>query len=137
MPRKSRPKLFCSFCRKPSDVVAKLIAGPGVFICNECVGLCVDIIAKSPPPSDPAVPEKEPADFDKIMKDAETQLLNTWKALDDDTLLKGLGASESAVEGSRKVLQSQIDILRERKVSWAQIGDALDISRQAAWERFG
>ncbi len=137
MVRKPSPKMFCSFCRKASDAVAKLIAGPGVFICNECVGLCVDIIAKSPGQPDPADPCKEAMDPDKIMKDAEIQLLNAWRGLDDESLLRGLPASESAVEGSRKVLQSQIDILRERKVSWAQIGDALDISRQAAWERFG
>jgi ATP-dependent Clp protease ATP-binding subunit ClpX len=137
MARQPKPKLFCSFCRKASDSVAKLIAGPGVFICNECVGLCVDIIATQPP--DPGAPgaHSEPPNPDRIMKDAETQLLNTWKALDDETLLRGLPASESAVEGSRRVLQNQIDILRERKISWAQIGDALDMSRQAAWERFG
>jgi ATP-dependent protease Clp ATPase subunit len=34
----------CSFCGKPQDAVAKLIAGPGVYICDECVQLCVDII---------------------------------------------------------------------------------------------
>lgn len=34
----------CSFCGKPQDLVAKLVAGPGVYICNECVGLCNDIM---------------------------------------------------------------------------------------------
>ncbi len=34
----------CSFCGKPQDKVEKLIAGPGVFICDECVELCLDII---------------------------------------------------------------------------------------------
>lgn len=71
MARKTKPRLFCSFCRKASDAVAKLIAGPGVFICNECVGLCVDIIARPPAAPDPADPDKEPADPDKIMRDAE------------------------------------------------------------------
>jgi septum formation protein len=34
----------CSFCGKAQDQVAKLVAGPGVHICNECVGLCNDIM---------------------------------------------------------------------------------------------
>jgi hypothetical protein len=36
--------LFCSFCGKSQHEVAKLIAGPASFICDECVGLCVNII---------------------------------------------------------------------------------------------
>jgi hypothetical protein len=34
----------CSFCGKDNTVLEKLIAGPGVYICNECVGLCNDIL---------------------------------------------------------------------------------------------
>jgi len=36
--------LFCSFCGKSQHEVRKLIAGPSVFVCNECVDLCNDII---------------------------------------------------------------------------------------------
>lgn len=36
--------LRCSFCGKQQDEVRKLIAGPGVFICDECIELCSDII---------------------------------------------------------------------------------------------
>lgn len=36
--------LYCSFCGKSQFEVQKLIAGPSVFICNECVSLCLDII---------------------------------------------------------------------------------------------
>ena len=35
---------YCSFCGKSQHEVRKLIAGPNVFICNECVELCADII---------------------------------------------------------------------------------------------
>jgi len=38
--------LFCSFCGKSQAEVKKLIAGPAVSICDECVGLCNDIIAE-------------------------------------------------------------------------------------------
>ena len=30
----------CSFCGKPQEIVKKLIAGPGVYICDECIALC-------------------------------------------------------------------------------------------------
>ena len=36
--------LYCSFCGKNQHEVRKLIAGPTVFICDECVDLCTDII---------------------------------------------------------------------------------------------
>ena len=46
MPSKSddRKQLRCSFCGKPQDQVKKLIAGRNVYICDECVKLCSDII---------------------------------------------------------------------------------------------
>jgi ATP-dependent Clp protease ATP-binding subunit ClpX len=40
----SKAALYCSFCGKSQHEVRKLIAGPTVFICNECVDLCKDII---------------------------------------------------------------------------------------------
>ncbi len=36
--------LRCSFCGKTQDEVKKLVAGPTVYICNECIGLCTDIL---------------------------------------------------------------------------------------------
>lgn len=44
MANKDKKMLFCSFCGKGQGEVKKLIAGPSVFICNECVSLCDDII---------------------------------------------------------------------------------------------
>ena len=40
-------QLRCSFCGKTEDQVDDIIAGPGVFICNNCVEMCNDILAKS------------------------------------------------------------------------------------------
>ena len=36
--------IACSFCGKTQDQVKRIIAGPNVFICDECIQLCVDII---------------------------------------------------------------------------------------------
>jgi ATP-dependent Clp protease ATP-binding subunit ClpX len=43
-PRETKTTRYCSFCGKSEHEVRKLIAGPTVFICDECVELCVDII---------------------------------------------------------------------------------------------
>lgn len=37
-------QLRCSFCRKPQEKARRLIAGPGVYICDECIDLCNDIL---------------------------------------------------------------------------------------------
>ena len=39
----SKNTLYCSFCGKSQHEVRKLIAGPTVFICDECVELCMDL----------------------------------------------------------------------------------------------
>jgi ATP-dependent protease Clp ATPase subunit len=44
--------LQCSFCEKTQEHVAKLIAGPGVYICNECIDLCNVIIDDEQPSGD-------------------------------------------------------------------------------------
>ena len=47
--RKSTPTLTCSFCGKHQRQVKKLIAGPDLYICNECIDRCVEIIAQERP----------------------------------------------------------------------------------------
>ncbi len=42
--KEDKESLFCSFCGKSQKEVKKLIAGPTVFVCDECVELCMDII---------------------------------------------------------------------------------------------
>lgn len=43
-----RTTCYCSFCGKSQHEVRKLIAGPTVFICDECIELCLDIITAVP-----------------------------------------------------------------------------------------
>jgi len=40
---------LCSFCGKSRKQVDRLVAGPGVFICDKCVALCNEIISELPP----------------------------------------------------------------------------------------
>ena len=44
MAKNSEKNVKCSFCGKPQEAVKKIIAGPGVFICGECITLCQDIM---------------------------------------------------------------------------------------------
>ena len=41
-----KPGLRCSFCGKSQEEVRKLIAGPDVYICDECIALCNEILAE-------------------------------------------------------------------------------------------
>jgi hypothetical protein len=107
-----RVSLRCSFCGKPDSQVGKLIAGPKVFICDACVGVCNKIL------------EAVPAAF------------AGWEAMTDEQLLESLKPSVANVDAVRALVQIQVEVLRKREVSWAAIGGALGISRQAAWERF-
>lgn len=110
----------CSFCAKPGSEVQKVIAGPGVFICNECVGLCRDILGvEEQKPSEPAT---QMSAWDETMTDE--QILD---------LLPRIAAVGAQTEAS---LQRLVTILRKRRVTWARIGVALQITRQSAWERF-
>ena len=67
----SKSTLFCSFCGKSQHEVRKLIAGPTVFICDECVELCMDIIREehksSLPKNHEGVPT--PADINAVLDD--------------------------------------------------------------------
>ena len=50
---KNSHNLVCSFCGKTQDDVKKLVAGPGVYICDECVDLCNDILTEELDESSP------------------------------------------------------------------------------------
>jgi ATP-dependent Clp protease ATP-binding subunit ClpX len=107
--------MHCSFCGKSQDQVEKLIAGPYIFICNECVALCADIVAGNPLP--------DHTSFKPLERPTEA-------------LLSLTGSVSYAADGARDFLQQIVDTLRLREVSWAEIGEALGVSRQSAWERF-
>ena len=67
----TKSTLFCSFCGKSQHEVKKLIAGPTVFICDECVELCMDIIREESQTSlakaEDGVPA--PAEILKVLED--------------------------------------------------------------------
>ena len=52
----------CSFCGKGQGQVTKLIAGPGVYICDECIDLCQEILAEERDGAEPPLPKDVPPD---------------------------------------------------------------------------
>lgn len=50
--KKTGKDLACSFCGKTQDEVQRLVAGPDVYICNECIALCGDILKNDTPKGD-------------------------------------------------------------------------------------
>jgi hypothetical protein len=52
--RRGKAGIQCSFCGKPGSSELRLIAGPGVYICAECVGLCNEILAEEAATASPA-----------------------------------------------------------------------------------
>ncbi len=103
----------CSFCTKDKDAVTKLIAGPGVYICNECVNLC-----------------------DLILAEEQVRQFGSWNERPDDELLASLARVQAVVSQVDAAVRERVAILRDRGVSWTSIGQALGVSKQAAWERF-
>ena len=103
----------CSFCGKSQKQVKKLIAGPGTYICDECVALCAEII------SDESEGELKPTD---------EQQAAAWSAM-----LKSKGAAARATEES---LEKMVRQARAKGISWSQIAASLGISAAEAQERF-
>ncbi|MGZ3706687.1 MAG: ClpX C4-type zinc finger protein, partial [Bdellovibrionota bacterium] len=62
--------LYCSFCGKSQREVKKLIAGPSVYICDECIDLCNDIIHEDSSKDAAAGPGKKP-NLDSLPKPEE------------------------------------------------------------------
>ena len=106
--------LYCSFCRRPAEAVGRLVGGPGVHICDACIGRCQE-----------------------ALKGGATDCFPGPATLEECQLLATLKAAAASVEDTRDRLQAHVAALRARNVSWARIAAALGISRQAAWERFG
>jgi ClpX C4-type zinc finger len=123
--------LRCSFCGKSQDKVFRLVAGPGVFICNECVDLCNQIVAEQL-----ELKRAQDASADKAMRKDDPPTLKVWDNLPDDELLAEMVKAHEAHENVDRAVAHHVVALRARGVSWARIGEALGMTRQSAWERF-
>jgi len=110
--------ILCSFCNKTQKEVKKLIAGPGVYICEECIALCNDIIDED---SEATAEAEAEAKVDP----RENQLRRVLPML-------ATMAAKTAEQ-----LESSVRGLRESGTEWAEIGSALGLSEDDARQRFG
>jgi ATP-dependent Clp protease ATP-binding subunit ClpX len=112
LPERATP-LWCSFCSRGAGPAARLVAGPGVSICADCVAQCTQALAAK------ASPE-----------------IASWRDARASELLASLPRQQAIALQVETDIQDRIDTLRERGVSWENIGSALGVTRQAAWARF-
>ncbi len=111
----------CSFCGKPSTEVERLVAGPGVFICNECIELAAMVVEDAAS----ATPEEE-ARRRAAYQDPSTEDLLT--------MLPALVRSADRVESE---LATSINRLRARGAAWRTIAGAAGLSVEATRQRPG
>ena len=105
----------CSFCLKPSTEVKRLVAGPGVFICDGCVALCALLMEGS----------------------ANPPQLAAWEhASTVEEVLESLPRIAAAGDQVEAHLTGWVRRARELGATWARIGESLGMTRQSAWGRF-
>jgi ClpX C4-type zinc finger len=111
-----RARVACSFCLKSTADVDTMVSGPGVFICNECVTVCVGIMTGKPQGPAPT------AAWERDVPDGE--------------LLALLPKVAEACAQADRQLTGWVRRARARDITWARIGEAMGMTRQSAWERF-
>jgi len=89
---------------------------PGVYICNECIDLCNGLVDETVQ----SRPRMAPWEYELTL----------------EQVLTSLGPVASAELQAQRNLTNWVMKARSLGATWAQVGDALDITRQSAWERF-
>jgi hypothetical protein len=107
----------CSFCGKDNTRLEKLIAGPGVFICNECVGLCDQILATT---------------TDEEGREVRTAYENRSA----EEILEGLPPVVRNVDALEAHLRGLVARLRALGTPWSDIAARAGIGEDAARARF-
>ena len=105
----------CSFCGKHNSEVKKIVAGPGVYICNECVGLCNEVIAQV---------EEQP---DSVRRSSGPA---------PDRLLEWLPSIANTLRSVEADIARKVGRLRQQGVGWNRISEALGMSESEATQRF-
>lgn len=110
----------CSFCTKLEAETRSLIAGPGIFICADCVRLCTRILDEQADQSPGATPSR----------------VLPWGEMSDEEMLYRLPRMRAVADQAEDGLQQWVTELRRRSVTWERIGTGLGMTRQSAWTRF-
>ncbi len=116
----------CSFCGKPNTEVTRIIAGPGVFISDQCVDLCGTVLRdRAERGSAGGGPE------------GSIEQLEPWElAFDLPTAMATIPRVAAASRQAEDALGRLVRRAHDTGATWASIGEALGITKQSAWERF-
>ena len=96
----SNDDLLCSFCGKSQDEVKKLIAGPSVYICDECIQLCNEIIAEE-------YNQEDEEDRPQLLKPVEIKETLDQYVIEQDKAKKVLSV---AVHNHYKRINTKVDM---------------------------
>ncbi len=110
----------CSFCGKPDATVQRLVAGPGVYICNECVELSAAIVADAARTTSEESSRRRSQYYERSTKD----------------ILAMLPAFIRSAERVESELTGWVNRLRERGADSKTIAGAAGMSIDAARQRF-
>jgi len=107
---------MCSFCGQVGSMENRLAGGLGAMICFECLSYY----------------------YHQSTQDAEVESRSgaPWDKMSDVEMLDKLPLILKSAAQNSAFANDWVALLRERKISWAAIGQVLGVSRQAAWERF-
>lgn len=106
----------CSFCGAKGRRGLRFGGGLGAMICEDCVTHYHEVFASASRSRKAAVPP--------------------WDAMSDTELLSNLPLIAQTADQVDEFLVEWVELARARKISWAEIGEAMGVSRQAVWERF-
>src|SRR5262249_6257577 len=107
---------FCSFCGEQGRRGEPLVGGLGAFMCGSCLDHYSGVVAAF---REPGVGGPPP-----------------WESMSDADILGKLpliARTGAQVDG---FLGEWVQLARSRRLSWAEVGKALGVTRQAAWQRF-
>jgi hypothetical protein len=106
----------CSFCGLVGDKDTKFAGGLGAMMCQDCLESYHEVFSSE--------------------KKIAAVRHPPWDHMTDAELLSKLPLISMTADQVNEFLRQWVALLRSRKLSWAEIGKVMGVSRQAAWERF-
>ena len=109
-------KKRCSFCGEQGRADQPMVGGLGAFMCGDCVDFYAEVTAS--------------------VRRTGTESAPPWLEMSNADILATLPMIAATGVQVDLFLAEWVQLARSRRLSWAEIGKALGVSRQAAWERF-
>lgn len=106
----------CSFCGIKGVRGMRFAGGLGAMMCEKCVAHYHDVFASQERVDQAARPP--------------------WESMSDAEILSNLPLIQQTADEVDEFLVEWVELARSRRLSWAEIGKAMGVSRQAVWERF-